>query len=168
METWDRPTSMKLARLATVSTVLASAAVLAVVQLAPVANAAAAPGAIAPWTYVYATRYTESGVPEYGLVGQGSWQVAGIVNAGEPSIRVVYDQTVTGAYQLAMQTVYQFQNSFYYLAQPGVTTGLHELGYTAHYDGVQVQVYSNSPVMAEAASTAFAQAGIPLILMEAA
>ena len=159
---------MKLARFATLSAGLAAAAILAAVQLAPAANAAPAPGAIAPWTYAYPTRYTPTGVPEYGLVGQGTWQVAGIVNAGEPSIRVVYDQTVPGAYQLAMQTVYQFQNSFNYLAQPGVTTGLREVGYTAHYDGVQVQVYSNSPVMAGATSTAFAQAGVPLIPMEAA
>jgi hypothetical protein len=159
---------VKYARLATTAAALASAAILAAVQLAPVANAAAAPGAIAPWTYAYPTRYTPSGVPEYGLVGQGTWQVAGIVNAGEPSIRIVYDQTVPGAYQLAMQTVYQFQNSFNYLPQPGVTTGLHEIGYTAHYDGVQVQVYSDSPVMAGATSTAFAQAGVPLIPMATA
>jgi hypothetical protein len=159
---------MKLARLATAGVALASATMLVVVQLAPVANAAAAPGAIAPSTYTYPTRYTDTGVPEYGLVGQGTWQVAGIVNAGEPSIRVVYDQTVPGAYQTAMQTVYQFQNSFNYVAQPGVTTGMREIGYTAHYDGVQVQVYSNSPTIAGAVSTAFAQAGVPLIPMGAA
>lgn len=158
---------MRFARLATSAAALAASAAIVFTQLAPAASAAPAPGAVAPWTYNYPTRFTESGVPEYGRVGQGTWQVAGIVNAGEPSIRVVYDQTVPGAYQTAMSTVYSFQSSFSYLPQPGVTTGLREIGYTAHYDGVQVQVYSNSPVISSAASAAFAQAGIPLIPMTA-
>ncbi|HEY1295754.1 MAG TPA: hypothetical protein VGJ60_21980 [Chloroflexota bacterium] len=159
---------MKLTRIAATAAALAASATLLFIQLTPVTHAEAAPGAMAPWTYSYPTRYTESGVPEYGRVGQGSWQVAGIVNAGEPSIRVVYDQTVPGAYQTAMATMYGFQSSFSNLPQPGVTTGLREIGYTAHYDGVQIQVYSNSPVLSSAAATAFAQAGIPLIPMTAA
>ena len=159
---------MKFTRFAATAAALAASATVLFAQLAPVASAAPAPGAMAPWTYSYPTRYTDSGVPEYGRIGQGVWQVAGIVNAGEPSIRVVYDQTVPGAYQTAMSTVYSFQSSFANLPQPGVTTGLREIGYTAHYDGVQVQVYSNNPIISSAAATAFAQAGIPLIPMSAA
>jgi hypothetical protein len=45
---------------------------------------------------------------------------------------------------------------------------MREVGYTAHYDGVQVQVYSNNPYIAAQTSQAFANAGVPLIPMGAA
>jgi hypothetical protein len=61
-----------------------------------------------PGAYQCPKRFTSGGVPEYGRVGGGSWQVAGIVNAGEPSIRMVYHETVPGAQALAMQTYYAF------------------------------------------------------------
>jgi hypothetical protein len=38
-----------------------------------------------------------------------------------------------------------------------------EPGYTAHYDGVQIRVYSDSPGLACTASTALTQAGNPFI-----
>jgi hypothetical protein len=158
---------MKLPRIAAAAAAVLSLAALVVLPLGSVANAASAPGAINPAIYAYPTHYTSDGTPEYGLYGAGTWQVAGIVNAGEPSFRVVYDQSVPGAYQSAMATVYQFQAAFPTLPQPGVTTGLREVGYTAHYDGVQIQVYSNLPSVSVTASTAFAQAGIPLIPMRA-
>jgi len=155
--------TMKLLR--TTATALVACAGLTLTALSPLANAESAPGAISPSLYAYPTHYDPEGVPEYGLFGHGQWQVAGVVNAGEPSLRVVYDQTVPGAYQSAIQTVYAMQADFPGVPQPGVTTGLREIGYTAHYDGVQIQVYSNVPQVSVAAATAFAQMGIPLIPM---
>jgi hypothetical protein len=67
-----------------------------------------------------------------------------------------------------MATVAKFQADFPTLSQPGVTTGLPEVGYSAHYDGVQVQVYSDSPVLTGAALTALEKAGISLIPMKTA
>jgi hypothetical protein len=136
---------------------------------APAANAAAAPGAINPASYGSSPgHYASNGTPEYGQYGSGNWQVAGLVNIGEPTLRIVYDQSVPGAYQAAMATVSEFQADFPTLPQPGVTTGLHEVGYSAHYDGVQVQAYSDSPALAGTASTALEKAGISLIPMKTA
>ena len=64
-----------------------------------------------------------------------------------------------------MATVSEFQADFLMLPQPGVTTGLHEVGYSAHYDGVQVQVYSESSVLTDTISAALKNAGIPLLPM---
>ena len=49
-----------------------------------------------------------------------------------------------------------------------MTSGLKEVRYTAHYNGVQVQLFSNLPSVSAAAATAFGQAGTPLIPMGAA
>jgi hypothetical protein len=46
----------------------------------------------------------------------------------EPTLRIVYDQSVPGAYQAAMATVSEFRAKFPNLQQPGVTTGLREVG----------------------------------------
>ena len=53
-----------------------------------------------------------------------------------------------------------------YLPQPGITTGLREVGHTAHYDGVQIQVYSNDQYPAAAICAIFDVCGIPLIPAE--
>jgi hypothetical protein len=158
---------VKIPRIAAAAAAVLSLAALVVLPLGSVANAASAPGAINPAIYAYPTHYTTDGTPEYGTYGSGNWQVAGLVNIGEPTLRVVYDASVPGAYQQAMATVYEFQAQAPSLPQPGVTTGLREVGYTAHYNGVQIQVYSNLPSVSVTASTAFAQAGIPLIPMGA-
>jgi hypothetical protein len=73
-----------------------------------------------------------------------------------------------GAYQAAMATMSRFQAKSSTLPQPSVTTGLPEVGYSAHYDGVQVQVYSDGPVLTGAAFTALEKAGISLIPMKTA
>ena len=71
------------------------------------------------------TRYSpDSDVPEYGLVGTGDWQVAGMVNLGEPTMRVVYDASVPGARNLAMSVVNTDAAEYSYLPQPGVRDGL--------------------------------------------
>src|SRR5262249_9618375 len=100
------------------ATTISSFALLGALAFATVpASADAAPAA--PVSAAgYPTRYTESGVPEYGLVGQGIWQVAGIVNVGEPSVRIVYDQTVPGAHDRAMSAYYQMTSQLYQLQQP--------------------------------------------------
>ena len=157
---------MKNARPASVRLALVSVALLAAPHLSGVANAESASAAINPDAYnlSYPSHVTADGTPEYGLWGNNvSWQVAGIVNIGEPSIRIVYDTSVPGAYMKALAMVNTWQSNYLYLPQPGVTTGLREVGYTAHYDGVQIQVYSNLPALSAAATTAFAQAGMPLI-----
>ena len=102
-------------------------------------------------------------MPEYGRVGSGSWQVAGLVNMGEPTMRIVYDQTVPGAQARAMSDVYQMQADYPYVQQPGVTTGLREVGYSAHYDGVQFQVCGDNPYIDSQVSANMAAAGLPLI-----
>jgi hypothetical protein len=159
-------TTFKFARVASMRLALVSFTLLAASHLTPAANAEAAGGAFNPGPYNVSapSHWTDGGVPEYGAWGTNvDWQVAGIVNIGEPSIRIVYDTSVPGSYSRAMQAVRSWQSNYSNLQQPGVTTGLREVGYTAHYDGVQVQVYSNLPSVSAAASTAFAQAGTPLI-----
>jgi hypothetical protein len=42
------------------------------------------------------TRYSAGGVPEYDMVGSEIWQVAGLVNFGEPTVRMVYVEPVPG------------------------------------------------------------------------
>jgi hypothetical protein len=110
------------------------------------------PGAVNPAAFPsypnYPTRYSPAGVPEYGRVGGEQYTVAGIVNAGEPSIRVVYDETIPGTQQIAMTTLAAIQSHYAMYPQPGITDGLREAAYTAHFDGVQVQVYSNAPIAA--------------------
>ena len=109
------------------------------------------------------TSYSSDGTPQFGYVGQGQWQVAGLVNMGEPTIRIVYDQTVPGAYAAAMSDVYQLESVYPTLQQPGVTTGLREVGYSAQYNGVQVQVWGNNPSIDTGVTSSLAQAGLPLI-----
>jgi hypothetical protein len=81
------------------------------------------------------TRYSAGGVPEYGLVGGEIWHVAGLVNFGEPTVGVVYDETMPGANTSAGQLVAALQAQMRQqgTSQPGVTTGLSEAGDTAHY-----------------------------------
>lgn len=141
---------------------VAAAASIAAVMALPI-TASAAPANPTPIYSSYPTRISESGVPEYGRVGQGVWQVAGLVNMGEPTMRIVYDQTVPGAQASAMSDVYQLQSSFSTVPQPGTTSGLREVGYSAHYDGVQFQVWGNNTYIDSQVSTAMAQAGMPLI-----
>jgi hypothetical protein len=95
------------------------------------------------------TRYTDSGVPEYGVVGQGVWQEAAIVNMGDPSIRIIYDQTVPGAHDRAMSDYYQLAAAMSSDSQPGVTTDLHEVAHTAYYDGVQLQLFDHNSAGAQ-------------------
>jgi hypothetical protein len=104
-----------------------------------------------------------SSVPRYGQVGQGVWQVASIVNVGEPSLRIVYDQTLPGAYQSAMAAVYGVQSAFPTLSQPGTTGGLREIGYSAQVNGVQVQLYGTGSFVDGAWSQALTDHGLPLI-----
>src|SRR5689334_7332767 len=116
---------------------LVSLALFAASHLGTVANAEAASPTANPIgaTSLSSTHWTPDGTPEYGLWGNNvDWQVAGIVNIGEPSIRVVYDTSVPGSYQQAMATVRTWQSNYSNLQQPGVTTGLREVGYTAHYN----------------------------------
>jgi hypothetical protein len=164
-------TTFKFARGASVGLALVSLALLAASHLGGVANAESAAATVNPIgaTSLSPTHCTDGGVPEYGAWGTNvDWQVAGIVNIGEPSIRVVYDTSVPGSYQQALATVRAWQSNYSNLQQPGVTSDLKEVGYTAHYNGVQVQVFSNRPSVSVAAATAFAQAGTPLIPMGAA
>jgi hypothetical protein len=161
-------TTFRFARVANVGLALVSVALLAASHLSGVANAEPAAATVNPIgaTSLSPIHYAPDGTPEYGVWGTDvDWQVAGIVNIGEPSIRVVYDTSVPGSYQQALATVRAWQSNYSDLQQPGVTTGLREVGYTAHYNGVQVQVFSNLPSVSAAASTAFAQAGTPLIPM---
>jgi hypothetical protein len=141
----------------------AAAAFVSLAALAafPIA-ASAAPANPQATYYPYPTRYSESGVPEYGLVGQGVWQVAGIVNMGEPSMRIVYDDTVPGARERASGAYYQLSGQMYQLSQPGTTAGLREVGYSAHYDGVQFQVWGNNPYIDSQVTRDMAEAGLPL------
>ena len=134
----------------------------------PAAKVAPATGPINPGRYTSPNHYASNGTPEYGVYGSGDWQVAGIVNAGEPSFRIVYDKSVPTAYQTAMATVSELQADFPSLQQPGVTTGLKEVGYSAHYDGVQVQAYSESPALPGTAAASLAKAGISLLPMQTA
>ena len=72
------------------------------------------------------------------------WQVAGLVNIGEPTLRIVYDTSIYGSRARALQLVHSFQNEFWYLEQPGSTAGLMQVGYSDHMLGVQIQLYSDS------------------------
>jgi hypothetical protein len=93
------------------------------------AKAAVTPGAIKLAIYGPSpSHYASNGTPEYGQYGSGNWQVAGLVNIGEPTLRIVYDQSVPGAYQAATAIVSEFRAKFPNLQQPGVTTGLREVG----------------------------------------
>ncbi|MBV9359362.1 MAG: hypothetical protein JO023_27950 [Chloroflexi bacterium] len=147
--------------------------VLAFVALLGVPNAgwakeggqsAQAPVSAVP-NYGAPTRFSPGGVPEYGMVGGEVWQVAGLVNFGEPTVRVVYDQTVPGAQAAADQlvTAMQAQMRQQGYNQPGVTTGLSEVGDTAHYNGVQLQVYSDTPGIDRMVLTTFAGYGMPIM-----
>jgi hypothetical protein len=111
------------------------------------------------------TRYSAGGVPEYGMVGGEIWQVAGLVNFGEPTVRVVYDETVPGAKAAADQLVASMQAQMRQLGynQPGVTTGLAEIADTAHYNGVQLQVYSDTPTPDRVVLNTFAGYGMPIL-----
>jgi hypothetical protein len=109
------------------------------------------------------TRYSQDGVPEYGAVGYGSWQEAGMVNLGEPTMRVVYDSSVPGAYALAQSIVAIDQAQYNYLPQPGVRSGLPEVGYSAHINGVQIQLYGNNPNIDQSVRNLWASNGWPLI-----
>jgi hypothetical protein len=141
---------------------VATAVCVAFVSLST-SYAAPGPGVPNPAVYSqYPTRYSPSGVPEYGRVGGENYAVAGIINAGEPSIRVVYDDAIPGAHESAMSTLVALQASFAGFPQPGVIDGLHEVAYTAHYDGVQAQVYSAVGV-SPAVSQAFNTNGLPLL-----
>ncbi len=115
--------------------------------------------------YAAPTRYSAGGVPEYGTVGSEVWQVAGLVNFGEPTVRVVYDETVPGAKAAAAQFVTAMQAEMRQQGynQPGVTTGLSEVGDTAHYNGVQLQVYSDTPSMDRMVLAIFAGYGMPIM-----
>jgi hypothetical protein len=124
-----------------------TAAVLAALALARPTLALAAPA------------YPPAVVPAGGI-----WQIAGLVNVGEPTIRVVYDQNYPGAYDRAIATVAYLQGRYSYLPQPGQTTGLQEVGYTAHLNGIQLQLYSNSAFVAGEYVQLFADAGLPLSL----
>ena len=97
------------------------------------------------------------------MFGNGPWQVAGIVNLGEPSMRIVYDQSVPGARDRALAVYYQMTGELYSLGQPGVTTGLSQVGYSAHYDGVQMQLWGNNPYIDEQFMAAAAAYCMPLI-----
>jgi hypothetical protein len=148
-----------------VAAVAAAASLVALVALplgVDAASAASSSPALLPLT-----SYSSDGTPQFGRVGQGIWQVAGLVNMGEPTMRIVYDQTVPGAYATAMSDVYQMEAASPTLQQPGVTTGLREVGYSAQYNGVQYQVWGNNAYIDSATTSAMAQAGMPLISMSA-
>jgi hypothetical protein len=133
---------MKLTRIAATA-----AAIVAVATFAfhGVTNAEGAPKGMSAGSYPQGpTRYTASGVPEYGMVGQGVWQEAAVVNLGDPSIRIVYDQTIPGAHDQAMAYYNQLAAAIYAQSQPGVTTGLQEVAHTANFEGVQFQLYDNT------------------------
>jgi hypothetical protein len=124
-----------------------AAAIVAVATFAlhGVTNAEGAPTGMSAGGYPQGpTRYTQSGVPEYAMVGQGVWQEAAVVNIGDPSIRIVYDQTVPGAHDQAMAYYNQLAAAMYSESQPGVTTGLQEVAHTADFDGVQFQLYDHN------------------------
>jgi hypothetical protein len=74
------------------------------------------------------------------------WQVAGYVNLGEPTVRVVYDATFPDgqAAGWAARLLEMLQARVPGLHQPGVTDGLPEVAYWAHIGGVQLQLYSAS------------------------
>jgi hypothetical protein len=144
---------------------LASVAILA----APfVANAAPATGATSAAvglsggsTYPYPNHISESGVPEFGPWGTGDWHEAGLINWGEPTVRVVYDASVPGSYATAMGYINRWtaQERTAGFPQPGTRDGLREVGYTAHYSGVQVQVYGNNPSIDQGLLNTFAAEG---------
>jgi hypothetical protein len=75
----------------------------------------------------------------------GGWQVAGLVNIGEPTLRVVYDTNVPGSRVRALEIVSTMRSEFWYMSQPGSIAGLMQVGYSDHYGGVQIQLYSNNP-----------------------
>ena len=62
-----------------------------------------------------------------------------------------------------MSDVYQLESVYPTLQQPGVTTGLRAVGYSAQYNGVQVQVWGNNPAIDTGETSSLAQAGLPLI-----
>ena len=108
-------TTFKFPRVASMGLALVSLALLATSHLSGVANAEAAAATVNPIgaTSLSSTHWTADGTPEYGLWGSNvDWQVAGIVNIGEPSIRVVYDTSVPGSYQQAMTTVRSWQSNY--------------------------------------------------------
>ncbi len=115
--------------------------------------------------YGVPTRISAGGVPEYGMVGSEIWQVAGLVNFGEPTVRVVYDQTVPGAQATANQLVVSMQAQMRQQGynQPGVTTGLSEVADTAHYNGVQLQVYGDNASVDGMLLNTFAAYGMPIM-----
>ena len=151
------------------TTVIARAAGLGLAALSLVSVAITSPGLAAaesaPSGYTVPTRMTDDGVAEYGLVGQGQWQVAGLINFGEPTVRVVYDQTVPGAQSQAQQLVLVLQSTMRSngYSQPGSIAGLTEVGYTAHYDGVQLQVFGDNPGIDQFLINTFAAYGMPFL-----
>jgi hypothetical protein len=95
---------------------------------------------------------------------QHIWQVAGMVNLGEPTLRVVYDTSVPGSRDRALSAVSYLQGRYSSLPQPGSTAGLTEVGYSQYIDGLQVKLYSNSPFVAGQYTQLLADAGLPLTL----
>ena len=153
---------MKPLNIARIAAMFATLTAAALVAAHP--NSASAASAVSGSAVYPPTRYTPGGVPEYGLVGQGTWQVAGIVNLGEPSLRIVYDETVPGARDRALSCYYQLTGTLYELPQPGITTGLRQVGYSAHYDGVQFQLWGSNAYVDQQYANLFAAYGLPLIL----
>lgn len=89
------------------------------------------------------------------------WKVAGIVNIGEPSIRVVYDTSVGGSATRASDVVNLLKNQYRALPQPGVIQGLKEVAYSAHVEGVQIQLWG-TPYLDDSYYRALQKAGIPM------
>jgi hypothetical protein len=89
-----------------------------------------------------------------------TWEVAGLVNLGEPTLRVVYDTSVFGSRGRAQGLVRDLQNQFWYLDQPGTTAGLMQVAYSDHIDGVQIQLYSNNAYTGARLFTLFESYGI--------
>src|SRR3569833_1243431 len=73
------------------------------------------------------------------------WSLAGDVNVGDPTLRIVYDTNYPGARTRALSLTSQLQGRFasYGYAQPGVISGLTEIGYSDHIAGVQIQLYGD-------------------------
>jgi hypothetical protein len=91
-----------------------------------------------------------------------TWQVAGLVNVGEPTLRIVYDTSYPGASGRAHAIVAYLQAKFSDLSQPGVIDGLMEVGYSEHIDGVQVQLYGDAPYVDAAYYQVLEDSGIPM------
>ena len=68
-----------------------------------------------------------------------------------------------GARDRALSNYYQLTGALYHVSQPGVTTGLRQVGYSAHYDGVQFQLWGSNAYIDQQYVDLFAASGLPLI-----